>query len=210
MSPEEVAYVWVSNGYDIHLPVISDSDSAGVKGNGRLEKVTGAIKVPDAVFGLIDPATNGEEDAFPRIIVEGALPQSYTSVMEDVPLWLARSQGQVKLVIIVKLQETKGARKMVDREGFSQKHREHIAVRKAFDEHELVETLTGYDFNNNQWFEHSNLDWVRPLQGCVEFYRLSSDRIGIVKEGQSYISLINHPPPPSCRISMLTHYIGYL
>lgn len=37
---------------------ISDSDSAGIKGKGRVKKATGANKVPDALFGLIDPATN--------------------------------------------------------------------------------------------------------------------------------------------------------
>lgn len=57
---EEMGYVWVCNGCGVHLPVVSDGDSAGSKGNVNM-KATRAFNLPDSHFGSMDPGTISKE-----------------------------------------------------------------------------------------------------------------------------------------------------
>lgn len=181
-------------------PLVANPSSSTITGHGK--HVMGVYKEPDAAFEYVDRRPNATATTMttgicPRIVFEVAFSQTYESVLEDARQWLVRSDGWVKLCIIIKIYEQPHHRTdaQATSEIVDQQHVDGAASAdgaSASNSGTTVSTpddrMASMDGRNHflkSTDEHSR--WVSPLTGFMELYRLSNDESGIVQDGPRYV-----------------------
>lgn len=147
-----------------------------------------AMKQPDAAFQFADPAARLE--AFPRVVFEAAFSQSYESVKDYAGQWLLRSEGAVKLVVVIKLFEgpieppvVPGSEDPTPETNDDDPESPASSVSSAFS------TASGYtNFLNTA----DPTLWVGPISGFLELYRYDPATKTVYIDGPRYVST-----PPS-------------
>lgn len=90
-------------GTDVELPTVRSLSRPGGKSKSKSGT---ACKQPDVAYYFIDKTTSiWRRDVFPRVVFEVALTQKYETLIEDAKDWLVRSQGMVKVVVLINLHE---------------------------------------------------------------------------------------------------------
>lgn len=195
------------------VALLSNPASSLITGRGK--HATGLVKEPDAAFEYMDRRSNAvvASGGCPRVVFEVAFSQTYESVLEDARQWLVRSQGAVRLCVVVKLHEHPNRHKALDVAEIAPKLVEQRRVNDAAGTaepsaassgdrtpttastasrcpDERMASLAGYNLFLNSPAEHAQ--WVGSLSGFMELYRLSEDASGIIRDGPRYVC----PPPP--------------
>lgn len=187
--------------------------------SGRGKHATGVSKEPDGAFKFFDRRTP-IGDACPRVVFEVAFSQTYESVLEDARQWLVRTHGNVKLCVIVKIYEQPNSYKELDYTEITPKLAEQRRIQESDPDQQLsvteqpeaptpeasatdvsssalshddrMDTMDGRALFLSSLAEHA--EWVGPLTGFIELYRLSDDATSIKRDGPRYVC------PPSIPI----------
>lgn len=101
LSRSERKWIITDTGTDVELPTIRSLSHDGGK-----SKSGTACKQPDAAFYFIDRTTSPwRRDIFPRVVFEVGLSQKRETLIHDAKDWLVRSQGLVKVVVVINMDE---------------------------------------------------------------------------------------------------------
>lgn len=172
-----------------HL-LINTNSSVALPSSVRGSKFrVAAMKQPDAAFQFADPAARLE--AFPRVVFEAAFSQSYESVKDYAAQWLLRSEGAVKLVVVIKLFEAPIAVLDEDPAPETDEH----------DDAESPASSPGSSFSNASGYTNflNTVDptlWVGRISGFLELYRYDSASKTIYIDGPRYVSPPTTLPSP--------------
>lgn len=101
LSRSERRWIITDTGTDVELPT-----SRSLSHDGGKSKSGTACKQPDAAFYFIDRTTSPwRRDIFPRVVFEVGLSQKRETLIHDAQDWLVRSQGLVKVVVVINMDE---------------------------------------------------------------------------------------------------------
>ncbi|KAL0631344.1 hypothetical protein Q9L58_009790 [Maublancomyces gigas] len=132
-----------------------------------------SIKQPDAAFYYLDRSRGFPvKDAFPSIIFEVAFSQTYDSVVDAARQWIIRSEGQIKLAVVIKL--TEGPIIPSDNADDSD---------ASSDEEKYGSEFSCADAYNDFNLHCSPAVWVGPLDGFLELFRYDPVLKTVYQEG---------------------------
>lgn len=142
-----------------------------------------SIKQPDAAFYYLDRSRGFPvKDAFPSIIFEVAFSQTHDSVVDAARQWINRSEGNIKLAVIIKL--TEGP----------------IVPSNDADDSDASSQGDKYgsEFSCADAYNHFNLHcdpalWVGPISGFMELYRYDPVLRTAYQDGPRVVSPAPYP-----------------
>lgn len=142
------------------------------------QKKQPSIKQPDAAFYYLDRSRGFPvKDAFPSIIFEVAFSQTYDSVVDAARQWIIRSEGQIKLAVVIKL--TEGPIVPSDNADDSD---------ASSDEEKYGSEFSCADAYNDFNLHCSPAVWVGPLDGFLELFRYDPVLKTVYQEGARIVS----------------------
>lgn len=138
-----------------------------------------SIKQPDAAYYYLDRSRGFPvKDAFPSIIFEVAFSQTHDSVVNAARQWILRSEGCIKLAVVIKLTEgpiipSEDADHDSDASSDGEKYGSEFSCADGYNEFNL------------------NCDpalWVGPINGFIELYRYDPVLKAVYRDGEQIVN----------------------
>ena len=138
------------------------------------KKLHAWMKFPDAVisFGDIDPQ--------PSIIFEVSFSESYDDLVSDALQWLTKSQGRVRLVVLINIKEDIQSR--TARKNSKEAPRRIKTLMKSFG-NAKAKDRSGIDYDTDATSDDGMYedikaaieveDWVGPIQATLELWHMA-------------------------------------
>lgn len=213
-------------GTDVELPTMSSLSRRGGKSKSKSGT---ACKQPDVAYYFIDKSTSiWRRDVFPRVVFEVALTQKHETLIEDAKDWLIRSQGMVKVVVLINLHEGPIPTQPTDIDpGNEPKPDQVISVTEdaAEIDHNDADAddltpegpeqaippgptspATSQSSTAQEYVEDLLRDppstWVGPICGTIQLYRYDPNTGTACCDGPKYVS--SHPSIPGPQLTRAT------
>lgn len=174
-------HVRLHGSMDCALPTQTRLSSAS--SSDRPQKRIPSIKQPDAAFYYLDRSRGFPvKDAFPSIIFEVAFSQTHDSVVDAARQWIIRSEGNIKLAVVIKLTEGPivPANDADDSDSSSQSE-------KYGSEFSCADAYNDFNLTCNPAV------WVGPIVGFMELFRYDPVLKTVCQDGARVVSPAPNP-----------------
>ena len=138
--------------------------------NQNRKKLHAWTKYPDTAILFGEPGS----DQVPSVVFEVGFTESYNDLVSDAKQWLQKSGGEVRLVILVNIEEDEKIRRAKQKSSAARKRTRQLLIKfgTAYEDPDVESDEEMYDDIRSRIVVE---DWVGPLSATLEVWHMVND-----------------------------------